>query len=54
MFKYLLTTPEECLATYFILYDLQVFWFQPPQEKNKWKANKGGLYIGNKAQEYFQ
>ena len=55
MFKYLLTIlKEEYLAMYFTLYDLQVFWFSAPKQKNKWKDNSGGSYNDSKAQEYLQ
>lgn len=56
LFKYLLTIlNEEYLAMYFILYDLQVFWFSSPtQKKIKREDNSGGPYTDSEAQEYLQ
>lgn len=41
---------------YFILYDLQVFWFSSPTQKKKIKRedNSGGPYSDSEAQEYLQ
>lgn len=56
LFKYLLTIlNEEYLAMYFILYDLQVFWFSSTKQKKiKREDNSGGPYITSEAQEYLQ